>query len=168
MNMRKTTILLFLALGALLVQSCKKTDYEKIEQDTIREFLKQNDITAEPTESGLYYIEKEAGTGLQPVDSDTVSINYIAYKLTGLVFDTNIESVAKQYGIYSPTRSYAPMEFVKGAGQVIEGMDEGVGYMKEGGKATLVVPSKLAYHNYEPLAFYVELIQVKHDTTAAR
>ena len=47
-------------------------------------------------------------------------------------------------------------------------MDEGVGYMKEGGKATLVVPSKLAYHNYEPLAFYVELIQVKHDTTAAR
>ena len=102
MNMRKTTILLFLALGALLVQSCKKTDYEKIEQDTIREFLKQNDITAEPTESGLYYIEKEAGTGLQPVDSDTVSINYIAYKLTGLVFDTNIESVANSTGYTLP------------------------------------------------------------------
>ena len=35
--------------------------------------------------------------------------------------------------------------FIVGAGDVISGLDEAVTYMREGGKARLVIPSELAY-----------------------
>lgn len=167
--MKKTGIILLFLLTAIISQQCiKSVDYAAQEQKAIQDFLNTNDITVQPKESGLYYIEKVAGTGAQPMDSDTVSINYITYKLNGLVFDTNIEDVAKNHNIWNATVNYAPFTFVKGSGSVIKGVDEGVGYMKVGGKATLVIPSKLAYNDYQPLAFYIELLEVKHDTTAVR
>ncbi len=151
----------------LLLPGCmKEKNYEKIEEDTIKRFLRNNNITVDPTPSGLYYIEEKAGEGRQPVDGDTVSINYIAYKLSGLVLDTNIEEVAQQYNLPTEGRTFKPFVFVKGSGEVIAGLDEGVGYMREGGKATLVMPGRLAYGRYEPMAFYVELLEVVHDTTA--
>ena len=167
--MRKSRFLYMFILAALLLQGCvKSTDYEAEEKKAIQEFLAKNNITTPPTESGLYYLEKTEGTGRQPVDSDTVSINYIVSYLNGVVFDTNIEDVAREHNIYSPGRDYVPFVFVKGTNQAIEGMDEGVGYMKEGGEAILIVPSNLAYHDYNALVFYVELLEVKHDTTDAR
>jgi FKBP-type peptidyl-prolyl cis-trans isomerase len=58
--------------------------------------------------------------------------------------------------------------FKLGFGQVITGMDEGIALMKEGGKATLIIPSDLAYRSngsgdipgYTPLVFAVELLDV--------
>jgi FKBP-type peptidyl-prolyl cis-trans isomerase len=167
--MKKTAFFFPFLLALLLIAGCVKTpDYEAEEQKSIQEFLARNNITTPPTESGLYYLEKTVGEGLQPVDSDTVSINYIASYLNGVVFDTNIEEVAQDNGIYNPTRDYVPYVFVKGSLSTIEGVNEGVGYMKEGGEAILIIPSKLAYNDYTPLVFYVELLEVKHDTTDAR
>ncbi|MCF6184979.1 MAG: FKBP-type peptidyl-prolyl cis-trans isomerase, partial [Bacteroidales bacterium] len=62
-----------------------------------------------------------------------------------------------------------PFEFTLGRGQVIKGWDEGISYMKKGGKATLIMPSSLAYGAsgagsippYTSLIFEVELIDVK-------
>jgi len=62
-----------------------------------------------------------------------------------------------------------PLEFTIGRGQVIPGWDEGISMMSAGGKATLIVPSKLAYGEreggnnipaYSPLVFDVELISI--------
>ena len=167
--MKKNSYLLLILLAGIALQGCVKTpDYEAQEQKAIEEFLAKNNITTPPTESGLYYLEKTEGTGLQPVDGDTVSINYIASYLNGVVFDTNIEEVAQKHSIYDPQRDYLPFVFVKGSGQAIEGIDEGVGYMKEEGEAILVIPSSLAYQDYNTLVFYIKLLEVKHDTTAAR
>ncbi len=167
--MRRVPFLFLFLLAGILMAGCVKTpDYEAEEQKAIQEFLTRNNITTPPTESGLYYLEKTEGSGLQPVDGDTVGINYIASKLSGLVFDTNIKDVAEKQGIYDPQRDYIPFVFVKGASEAIDGVDEGVGYMKEGGEAVLVIPSKLAYHNYEPLLFYIKLVEVRHDTATAR
>ena len=55
-------------------------------------------------------------------------------------------------------------------GALIYGFDEGITFMKAGGKATLLVPSNLAYGasgngygipGYTPLLFDVELVRVK-------
>ncbi len=164
-KMKRTGMLLWV-LPLLLSAGCiKEKNYEKIEQDAISNYLKNNNISVAPTASGLYYVELKAGSGARPEDGDTVYINYIAYKLTGLVLDTNLEDVARQYGLPTEGRSFKPFGFVKGSGEVIAGLDEGVGYMREGGQATLVMPGKLAYGNYDPLAFYVELVKVVSDTT---
>ena len=62
-----------------------------------------------------------------------------------------------------------PFSFTLGQGQVIKGWDEGIAMMKAGGKATLLVPSSLAYGAtargedipaYSPLVFKVELLEV--------
>jgi len=156
-------------ITALLNQQCvKKIDYDQKEQELIRKFLETNNITVEPTESGLYYIEDTLGTGPQPVINDTVRINYVAYRLDGLIVDTNIESIAKEHQIWREDGYYKPFSFVLGTDQIIKGVNEGVGYMKEGGVATLVMPSRLAYNDYQPLAFYVKLLEVKHDTSTVK
>jgi FKBP-type peptidyl-prolyl cis-trans isomerase len=167
--MKKYAFFYVLLLGLMLMAGCVKApDYEAEEQKAIQEFVAKNNITTPPTESGLYYLVKTEGEGLQPVDSDTVSINYIVSYLDGVVFDTNIEEVARENNFYNPSRDYVPYVFVKGSPGTIEGVNEGVGYMKEGGEAILIIPSSLAYHDYNPLVFYVELLEVRHDTTAAR
>ena len=127
------------------------------EQSKIDEYVKANNITVQPTGSGLYFVETEAGKGKPAEAGKTVTVNYTGKFMDGKVFDT---SVGKP----------KPFEFPVGQGQVIPGWDEAIGMMKEGGKATLVVPSKLAYGAqgaggiippYTPLVFEVELISVK-------
>ena len=166
--MQKTGIFwLLLLVPAVISQQCtKKVDYEKMEEENIARFLEANHITVEPTASGLYYVEKEEGKGLRPVENDTVSINYIAYHLNGVIFDTNIEKVAEQNYIWRDDVTYQPFRFVLGSQEVIDGVNEGISYMKEGGKATLTIPSYLAYHDHQTIVFYVELLEVVHDTSA--
>lgn len=127
---------------------------EKSERDN---YLSQNGITASPTESGLYYIPTVEGTGAQAGFGSTVKVHYTGRNLKGEVFDSSVER-------------NEPIEFVLGMGQVIKGWDEGIGMMKVGGKATLVIPSDLAYGNnargpqippYSTLVFDVELLEVK-------
>jgi FKBP-type peptidyl-prolyl cis-trans isomerase len=66
------------------------------------------------------------------------------------------------------TKTFEPIEFTLGAGEVIPGWEEGIALMNEGGKATIIIPSKLAYGAsangkiaaYSPLVFDVELVKV--------
>lgn len=110
------------------------------------------------TESGLKYIIHEEGTGAQAEAGKGVVVQYIG-KLTadGSVFD---QSFGRGEGIAFPL----------GQGRVIPGWDEGIALLKEGGRATLFIPSALGYGaqgagadippNSE-LAFYVELEKIQ-------
>ena len=159
---------LLLMLGWVL-SGClkdKSIDYDEEEKKNIAQYLLNNNITVLPTESGLYYIEEEEGTGIQPVEGDTCIVNYIAQTIYGRVFETNIEDKAYQYGIYQYNFPYTPVEVVLGAENVMEGWSEGLSYMTEGGTATIIIPYKLTFEgNYEPLVYYLELIEVKHKGT---
>ena len=84
------------------------------------------------TESGLQYIETEAGTGAQAQAGDKVAIHYTGTLADGTKFDSSLDRGK-------------PFEFVLGNGAVIAGWDEGIALMKEGGKATLVIPPALGY-----------------------
>ncbi len=119
-------------------------------------YLKENNITVKPTETGLYYIPTVKGTGKQAQNGKTVKVEYEGRFLNGVVFDASAN-----HG--------EPIEFVLGQGQVIPGWEEGLLLMKEGGKAQLIIPSDLAYGQSQPnypippyatLVFDVELVEV--------
>ena len=108
------------------------------------------------TESGLEYVEVEAGTGKAAEVGQRVSVHYTGSLTDGTVFDS------------SYNRGH-PLTFELGIGQVIAGWDEGIGLMKEGGKATLTIPPNLGYGERgaggvippnATLIFEVELVKV--------
>lgn len=128
------------------------------EPTLIQQYLKDNKISAKPTASGLYYIEKTPGKGPKAKAGDKVKVHYTGKLLNGKVFDSSIER-----------KPSTPYEFTLGQGQVIPGWDEGIALMSAGGKATLLLPSKLGYGErgagadipaYSPLVFDVELISI--------
>ena len=118
-------------------------------------YISERNINVQPTESGLYYIEIQKGNGKKPRDGQKVKVHYTGTLLGGMKFDSSLD------------RDQA-FEFVLGMGQVIQGWDEGIGMMEEGGKATLILPQHLAYRDraagiippFSPLVFEVELIEI--------
>ena len=70
-------------------------------------------------------------TGPAPVTHDTAYVHYTGKFLNGSVFDTNAGG--------------ADLVFPVGEGVLVDGFDEGITYMREGGKALFFMPSKLAY-----------------------
>jgi peptidyl-prolyl cis-trans isomerase A (cyclophilin A) len=109
------------------------------------------------TQSGLEYLEVEAGTGVQAEAGKTVSVHYTGKFQDGKVFDSSIPRGE-------------PLEFPLGKGNVIKGWDEGIALMKVGGKAQLIIPPALGYGEHgaggvippnATLVFDVELVAVK-------
>lgn len=77
---------------------------------------------------------------------NTVTVDYVGKLQDGTVFDTSIESIAKESGKYSSGRNYNEwLTFVAGAGQMIAGFDQGVIGMKVGEKKTVTIEPKDAY-----------------------
>jgi peptidyl-prolyl cis-trans isomerase A (cyclophilin A) len=143
----------------ILIMSCNPTGtWEKQERDQITDYVKSLGDTAYVLKpSGLYFIELQAGTGRTPVLKDTVAFRYKGMFLDRVIFDSNITATTPYYAIVGST-------------DIILGLDEGVRYMKEGGKARFVTPSRLAYGSrgiwgtipgYTPLMWEVELVSVK-------
>ncbi len=79
---------------------------------------------------------------------DTISVNYTGSFQDGKVFDTNIESVAKQHDIIKP--EYGPSKFKVGEQSMIAGFDEGVVGMKVGETKKLTIPPEKGYGPVDP------------------
>lgn len=138
-------------------QKAKSEKIEKEEMLKLNNYLKANNIISSPTKSGLYYIELKKGIGPKAEAGKSVSVHYKGMLLDGTVFD---ESYSRG----------EPFQFNLGQGQVIQGWEEGISYLNVGGKAKLIIPSKLAYGDrgsgkqippFSTLVFEVELIEVK-------
>ncbi|WP_194775179.1 FKBP-type peptidyl-prolyl cis-trans isomerase [Pararhodonellum marinum] len=112
---------------------------------SLENYISENNLNATKTESGLFYVIEEEGEG-EPVDAgDMVSVHYTGYVLDGTLFDTSVAETAQEKGVFNAQRDYAPIEVQVGTGMVIRGWDEGLGYLKKGSKAKLLIPSPLAY-----------------------
>lgn len=79
---------------------------------------------------------------------DYVQVDYTGKLEDGTVFDTSIKDVAIEAGIYNQKRDYQPLGFTVGAGEMIEGFDNGVVGLAVGEEKTLIIPPEEAYGAY--------------------
>ncbi|MEI6059392.1 MAG: FKBP-type peptidyl-prolyl cis-trans isomerase [Bacteroidota bacterium] len=119
-------------LLAVLAASCKTdvTDYGPIDKKTIEAYLAANNLTAQSTASGLYYIIEKPGGVNHPTINSSVAVNYKGYLTDGTVFDAS----------YS---SGTPANFALNA--LVAGWQEGLQLIGLKGKIKLLIPSALGY-----------------------
>jgi len=101
-------------------------------------------------ESGLKIHFLKKGDGIKPKAGDMVQVHYSGYFADGTLFDTSIEEVAVNAGIFNQQRKdqegYKPMLVPYGPeAQMIPGFKEGMQQMNVGDKAILFIPAHLAY-----------------------
>ena len=128
-------------------------DQKKAAEDSLEKLAAGFQKTA----SGLRYQIIQKGNGKQAEKGKTVSVHYQGALENGEVFDSSYKR--KQ-----------PIDFKLGAGQVIEGWDEGIALLQVGDKARFVIPAYLGYGSRgaggvippdATLVFDVELMDVK-------
>jgi FKBP-type peptidyl-prolyl cis-trans isomerase len=111
----------------------------------IDQYLAEKNIKAIKTASGLRYVVNKKGTGENVKEGQIVKVDYAGYLLNGKYFDTSIEPIAKEKGLYRQGGTYAPYEFRLGPNSVIEGWVEILKLMNKGSNVTVYIPSTLAY-----------------------
>jgi peptidyl-prolyl cis-trans isomerase A (cyclophilin A) len=135
------------------MEEAKRLAEEK--EKAMKEQMASISKDAQTTDSGLKYIMLEEGKGASPVAGQNVSVHYAGYLLDGTKFDSSYDRGE-------------PITFPLGQGRVIKGWDEGIGLLKIGGKAKLIIPPDLAYGNRAVgpipansiLMFEVELVDI--------
>lgn len=125
----------------------------KEEPAAMDKYISENKIKTKPSPSGLYYVEHVKGKGEPVKPGQLVSLTYTCKYLDGTIVDAT-----------DPGKTF---DFRIDQGQVIPGFNEGVRQMKVGGKATLIIPSWLAYgadstfvRPYATLIYEVEIVAV--------
>ena len=73
------------------------------------------------------------GQGAEAVKYSIITVNYTGWLEDGTIFDSSL----------NPGRE--PLRFTLGAGQMIQGFDQGIVGMKVGGKRKLTIPPNLGY-----------------------
>lgn len=138
-----------------------KNEQAKIDDKLINEYLTKNKLNATKTPSGVYIIFHEEGFDETPKKGQKVTVNYTGKLLDSTVFDSNTDPAFNHV---------QPFTFTLQAGQVIKGWDEGVSLMRRKSKATIIIPSTLAYGEKSPgpqipansiLIFDIELLDYK-------
>ncbi|MBC9933393.1 FKBP-type peptidyl-prolyl cis-trans isomerase [Chitinophaga qingshengii] len=139
------------------------------DEKAIKEYMDKNKINATKNAEGVYIAIQQEGTGEVPKTGDTVVVHYTGKLASGKVFDSSQDSTLR------PGMPLEPIKFPIGQGFVIKGWDSGLGSLKKGTKATLLIPSTLAYglQGSPPaipansiLIFDVQLVDVKPGTAA--
>ncbi|HEY6736220.1 MAG TPA: FKBP-type peptidyl-prolyl cis-trans isomerase [Candidatus Saccharimonadia bacterium] len=111
---------------------------------------------ADASAAALSSTDEVVGTGAEAKAGQTVTVNYVGTLTDGTKFDSSYDR-------------NQPFSFKLGAGEVIQGWDQGVAGMKVGGKRKLVIPPSLGYGAQangkipanSTLVFEVELLDVK-------
>jgi FKBP-type peptidyl-prolyl cis-trans isomerase FkpA len=112
----------------------------KEQEGVIQKYLKDNNITAQKTPDGIYYVITQPGTGPNAAAGKSVKMKYTGKLLDGTVFDSNIDPKFQHT---------EPLELVIGQGAVIKGWDLGLQQFNKGSKGKLILASDLAYGERE-------------------
>ncbi|GAB2956383.1 hypothetical protein GCM10027048_23010 [Hymenobacter coalescens] len=130
-----------------------------LDDKIIQEYVQKNNLKAQKTPTGLYYVVTQPGTGPKPKQGESVAVQYRGTTLDGKEFDSSAKGNGGK-----------PIEFPLGVGAVIPGWDEGISLLSKGTKAIFLIPSGMAYGqrgagaDIKPdavLRFDVELVDIK-------
>jgi len=146
------------AFLCISITGCQAKSTSSTQEKTTMTSSTNTNITA------LQKNDTVVGTGREAEPGFNVSVHY-----TGWLYD---EKAADHKGkkFDSSVDRGQPFKFDLGAGQVIQGWDEGFAGMKIGGKRTLIIPSEMGYGARgaggaippnATLIFDVELLDVK-------
>ena len=138
-------------------------------------------VDGEDADGTFYFISDTSGFDEEDaLASDAkVNLNYTGKLLSGKVFDTTLEKVAKDAGIYSDSKSYSPVSItfaesysdikMGDSGSPIDGFKGALSLMKwKGQKATVLFTSARGYKDsgsgssipaYAPLIFELEILE---------
>jgi len=123
------------------IESFKKAQIvaaEKAKEITIKESqdfvntMKSKGYKVKTFDSGLIIATQKHGKGVKPLKGNLVTVNYSGKLTNGKEFDSSY-------------KKKKPIKFPLGVGRVIPGWDFGFMQLSEGTKATLFVPSNMAY-----------------------
>lgn len=119
--------------------------------------VKKNYPNAQQSATGLVYVILDNGKGGDVKDGKKVSLHYTGtFRRGGKKFDSSVDRGA-------------PLEFEYKVQRMIPGFEEGITYIKEGGKILLFIPYYNAYGKqgrpgsippYADLVFEIELLKV--------
>ena len=116
--------------GSVLIFDVEIVDYPAENRQEILDYIADNNLDATESDTGLFYVIEEQGTGDYPEATSNVTVKYKGYFTDGEVFDENDNGVSFNLN------------------QVIPGWTEGMQYFKEGGSGQLLIPSALGYGRY--------------------
>lgn len=125
------------------------------EKVILQKYINDNELSVNPTQSGLYVIPLEKGRGRTPVYGDMCQIYIEVQELNGPILYTN-------FGI-------RPMDIDYGKSFDTEGFMEGLGLMHVGETAQFIVPSWIGVGSggrdgvdgYKTLLYKVKLIAIR-------
>jgi FKBP-type peptidyl-prolyl cis-trans isomerase len=119
---------LLAAAFPFLISACAEPRNGKAEPTEAGE----SGATEVATPTGIKYVDLEVGKGAEAAPGKTVEVHYTGWLEDGTKFDSSLDR-------------QEPFTFRLGAGEVIEGWDQGVAGMKVGGKRKLTIPPELGY-----------------------
>ncbi len=170
-------------------------DPAMVEVDSVRRYVARNYPDAEPVtyksdaavDNTFYFYSdlgaipvNEEGKGVARDSVSTCTLNYTGRLLNGQVFDTTVEKVAKDAGIYDAAKTYTPVSItysskwdgisMSGSSSLIDGFKGALSLMEfQGQKAVAVFTSTHGYGEsgsgakipgYSPLVFELELVSI--------
>ena len=122
----------------------------------IEKFVKEHNVNVAPSATGVYYLEIEKGDGQIVDNGDIVTIHYNLYNIEDKLIESSFGS--------------DPLQFVYGNNEMVPGIEEALGNMRVGGKATLIIPSTMGFGDIaidkelpanSTVIFDIELIDVQ-------
>ena len=117
------------------MQAEQQKELDKMQADEatkLAAYIAKNNITVQPLESGLIFIETAKGTGKKPKETDIVKVHFKVSELDGKTFFSSFEQGE-------------PMRWE--AGKIFDnpGATEALNLMSVGSKATAIVPSTIGF-----------------------
>ncbi len=157
----------WLSLGGCVKEEDISANKKQENDQQIRQYLAANSLNAQQTASGLYYqITQPNPAGSLTQDYDSVYVYYTVSRISdGFKFDSIPRTSGPFVFRYHSDHSKIPVP-------LLSGFVEGIGLMREGEKATLLLPSDLAFGSlsdpnyfpsYTPLRIDMELVKIENE-----